>query len=286
MTQPRPLQGVLYGHGRMGRIHADKLRSRQGISLAIVDPPLGQSDPVPPRPDFAIVATPSHLHAEVALPMLERGVPCLIEKPLSPSLDHARTLAQFPHLSVGHIERFNPALLALGNCTPRFIQAERIAPFPNRSTDIDVIDDLMIHDIDLVLQFMPGEVHDVRAIGIGVVSGQADIVNARLEIHGANGENNVALLTASRVSRRRCRTWRVVENGVYWTIDLDARKVHRVPWGEHQLDADPVAVLQHDPLTAEHDAFLAAVRGQGPYPCNGTDALAALELAARIRSAM
>jgi predicted dehydrogenase len=286
MTAPRPLQGVLFGHGRMGRIHAEKLRGRAGVSLAVVDPQAGFDNPVPSDLDFAIVATPTHTHEALTTPLLDRGIPCLVEKPLSATLDQARRLSAYPHLSVGHIERFNPALGPLEGCRPRFIQAERIGPFPNRSTDIDVIDDLMIHDIDLVLRFMPGTVTDVRAIGIGVVSGQTDIVNARVEILGPEDMISVALLTASRVSRRRARQWRVVEPGVYWTIDLDAGEIQRVPWGEQQLEASPIPVPDTDPVTAEHDAFLAAVRGDGPFLCTGAEALAALELADRIRRAM
>ena len=188
MSLQRPLHGVLFGHGRMGRIHAEKLRDREDVCLTVVDPPAGLDAVIPQGPDFAIVATPTHTHAALATPMLEQGIPCLVEKPLCADLQQARALSMYPHLSVGHVERFNPALQPLGNCRPRFIQAERIGPFSNRSTDIDVIHDLMIHDIDLVLRFVPGTITDLRAIGIGVLSGQADIVNARLEIQGTDRE--------------------------------------------------------------------------------------------------
>ncbi len=288
MSPQRPLLGVLFGHGRMGQIHADKLRHRDGISLTVIDPPAGFHAEIPDAPDFAIVATPTHTHAQLATPMLQRGIPCLVEKPLAVDLQQARALSAFPHLSVGHVERFNPALQPLSSCKPRFIQAERLGPFSQRSTDIDVIDDLMIHDIDLVLRFMPGTITDLRAIGIGigVVSGQVDIVNARLEIQDANGEQCVAQLTASRVSRRRARVWRVVEPGVYWTVDLDGQTIQRVPWGEDRLEADSVDVQHVDPITAEHDAFLAAVQGRGAFPCSGAEALAALEVADQIRRAL
>jgi predicted dehydrogenase len=195
-------------------------------------------------------------------------------------------MAVYPHLSVGHVERFNPVFAPLKTCAPRFIQAERIAPFSSRAADIDVIHDLMIHDIDLVLQFMPGTITDVRAIGIGVVSGKADIVNARVEITLVDGALGVAQMTASRVSRRRSRLWRVIEAGMYWTLDLDKAQIQRIPWGEQRLDAEPIEVVKTDAITAEHDAFLAAVRGEGPYLCTGSEALAALELADRIRAAL
>jgi predicted dehydrogenase len=270
----------------MGRIHAQKLRERSDVQLSIVDPAHNMNDPVPDAPDFAIIATPTDGHARLALPLLERGVPCLVEKPLAANAHLARSMASFPHLSVGHVERFNPVFAPLKTCVPRFIQAERIAPFSSRSDDIDVIHDLMIHDIDLVLGFMPGTVTDVRAIGIGVVSGKADIVNARVEIALTDGTLGVAQLTASRVSRRRSRLWRVVEAGMYWTLDLDKAQIQRIPWGEQRLDAEPIEVVKTDAITAEHDAFLAAVRGARPYPCTGPEALAALELADRIRAAL
>ena len=214
------LHGVLFGHGRMGQLHASKLASRTDVSLSIVDPSAGWSGTAPSSPDFAIVATPTRSHAEVALPLLEKGVPCLIEKPLTARASQGEHLAQFPHLSVGHIERYNPALIPLAQCRPRFLQAQRLSSFSGRGTDVDVIADLMIHDIDLALMFIPGEVIDVRAVGVGVVTGAADIVDARLEIRQANGEVAVASLTASRVSRRATRTLRLVEPGVYWTADL------------------------------------------------------------------
>lgn len=279
------LQGVLFGHGRMGQLHAAKLAQRDDVSLTIVDPAAGYDASAPALPDFAIVATPTSAHAKVALPLLERGVPCLVEKPLSQHMTDGAALASYPMLCVGHIERFNPTLIPLEKCAPRFIQAQRIAPFSGRSTDVDVIADLMIHDIDLALYFMPGEVQDVRAVGVGVVSGSADIVDARLEILQADGRIAVANLTASRVSRRASRTLRLVEEGVYWTADLAKGRVQRVPWGQGDLDATEIPVPEQDALTQEHHAFLSAVRGGRPFPCSGADALRALEIAQRIRSA-
>jgi predicted dehydrogenase len=270
----------------MGQLHAAKLAERDDVELTIVDPSAGRRGPAPRLPDFAIIATPTRCHAEVALPLLERGVPCLVEKPLSARAADGAALADFPHLCVGHIERFNPALAPLSGCRPRFVQAERIAPPTGRATDVDVIADLMIHDIDLALSFMPGAVTDVRAVGVGVVSGTADIVNARLEIRQSDGSTAVATLTASRVSRREARTLRLVEPGVYWTVDLSAGRVQRVPWGEGALGATEVTVPQGDALQAQHDAFLSAVRGQGDFVCSGQEALQAVAIADQIRAAV
>lgn len=280
------LHGVLFGHGRMGQLHATKLAERDDVELSIVDPSAGRMDPAPQSPDFAIIATPTHCHAEVALPLLERGVPCLVEKPLSARADEAAALADFPHLSVGHIERFNPALTPLSTCRPRFMQAERIAPPTGRATDVDVIADLMIHDIDLALWFMPGAVTDVRAVGIGLLSGSADIVDARLEIRQSDGSTAVATLTASRISRRAARKLRLVEPGIYWTVDLSAGRVQRVPWGEGALSATEVTVPLGDALQAQHEAFLSAVRGEGEFVCSGREALQAVAIADQIRAAV
>lgn len=275
--------GVLLGHGHMGRIHAAKLRQHQDHGtidgFAIVDPPCGHTPDLPAALDFAIVATPTTTHAELALPLLAAGVPCLIEKPLAATRAEAERLAAYPHLAVGHIERFNPALPR--GVRPQFFEAQRLSPFQPRGTDVDVIADLMIHDIDLALSMLGGPVQDVRAIGVGVMTGTADIVNARLEI----GEG-VASLSASRVSAAPVRTLRLVEPGLYWSADLRARTLTRVRWGEGTLIPEPVDVPAHDPIFIEQAAFFAAVRGEAPYVCSGVEALAALTLADRIRAAL
>lgn len=266
----------------MGSLHAARLAERHDVRLTVVDPALGHPYLSADTPlDFAIIATPADTHAAVALPLLARGVPCLVEKPLAPDLSEARALAAWPTLSVGHIERFNPALAVLGEARPRFIAAERLAPFSGRGVDVDVIADLMVHDLDLARRFLPGPLRDVRAIGVGVLTGQTDIVNARLELG-----SGVATLSASRVSREASRHLRLVEDGLYWSIDLRARTVQRVRWGEGVLSAEAVAVPPGDALSRQHDAFLAAVRGQAPYLVPGAEALEVLELAERVRAAM
>ena len=271
------MRGALYGHGHMGRIHARKL-AEQGVAVTLIDPPRGIDPPLPTDLDFAIIASPTTTHAAVALPLLRAGVPCLIEKPLASTLHEAEALAAFAHLSVGHVERFNPALAPLRGVRPRFLEAERLAPFQPRGTDVDVIADLMIHDLDLALWLLGGAVGDIRAIGVGVMTGQADIVNARVEIGGA-----VATLTASRISPAPVRKLRLVEPGIYWSADLRTRTLSRVRWGEQALTPEPVAVPSWDPIATEQAAFLAAVRGEAAYACTGSEALAALQLAERIR---
>jgi predicted dehydrogenase len=274
------LRGAIFGAGRMGSLHQAKLAARPDVSLVVVDPARGLDPAVGPL-DFAVVATPTTTHAAVARPLLERGVPCLVEKPLAADLADARRLASFDRVMVGHVERFNPAVEAVRSAHPRFVQCERLAPFTGRGTDVSVVDDLMVHDLDLVLTFLAGEVRDIRAIGAGVLTGGPDIANARIEIGAA-----VAVLTASRVSREPVRKLRLVEDGVYWSVDLLARAVQRVDWGRGALEAVDVPVPAGDPLEREHDAFLAAVRGDAPFVSTGREAVEALELAARVRDAI
>ncbi|MEL6344560.1 MAG: Gfo/Idh/MocA family oxidoreductase [Myxococcota bacterium] len=274
----RPLRGALFGHGHMGAIHARKLRER-GVDVDIIDPPLGLTPSLTRQPDFAIVATPTPTHHAVAAPLLQAGVPCLVEKPLAHTLDAAAALARHNHLSVGHVERFNPALAPLRRIKPRFIEAERLAPFQRRGADVDVIADLMIHDLDLMLWMLGQPVTDLRAIGIGVMTDEIDIINARIEIGGA-----VATLTASRVSHKTVRTLRVVDAGAYWSADLRAKSLHRVDWGARDLTPQAVHVPDQDAIFEEQGAFLRAVRGEGPYPCTGSEALAAMALAEKVRS--
>jgi predicted dehydrogenase len=285
MTQA-VLRGVLYGHGHMGRLHAIKLSARTDVALDVIDPALGMHRSVDEKPDFAIIATPTEAHAHVAFPLLKEGVPCLIEKPLSNSIIEASSLAIHEHLSVGHIERFNPVFIPVSSCEPEFIEVERLAPFSKRSMDIDVIADLMIHDLDLLLTYMPGEILDVRAKGVGVISDSPDMVQARIEVQLRTGKVGVATISASRVSATAVRRWRIIEPGQYWSLDLLTRTVKKVDWGSGALAPTQVDVPDSDPLQNEHDAFLHAVRGHQAFPCTGRDALAAMKLAERVRSCL
>ena len=284
---PARLRGLLYGHGHMGRHHARRLQERSDVELRVVDPAQGLPAPVRPEADFAVVATPTGTHAAVAGPLLAAGIPTLVEKPLSGDLDEARTLAAFDRVCVGHIERWNPALRAVASVRPRFVEAERLAVWPapeqpgGRGTDVDVLADLMLHDLDLALRFLPGPVHEVRAVGVGVLSGRPDIAKARLELGGG-----VADLTASRVSQGPSRRLRLVSDGEYWSVDLLAARVTRVRWGTGALQGEPIPVPPGDALVSQLDAFLTAVRTGGPMPVPGTEAVRVLEVVATVRAAL
>jgi predicted dehydrogenase len=285
MTEPI-LRGVLYGHGHMGQLHANKMADRPDVDLSVVDPQRGLNPDIRNRPDFAIVATPTNVHAHVAEPLLAQGIPCLVEKPLAMGIQEATVLAAHPHLSVGHVERFNPVFRVIENVQAEYIEIERLTPFTMRSTDVDVIDDLMIHDLDLLARFMPGELIDIRAKGVGVMTDKPDVVNARLEFRQPGGRIGVVNLTASRVSSVPVRTWRLVEPGQYWSLDLRNRAAKTVSWSDASMETVELDIPTIDPLTAEHTAFLNAVRGSEPFPCTGNEALVALKLAERIRTCL
>ncbi len=265
----------------MGSHHARQLLARGDVDLVVVDPALGLPAPARLDADFAVVATPTVTHLDVARPLLEAGLPCLVEKPLAHNADAAFILAQYGRLTVGHVERYNPALDALWALQPRWVEAERLAPAGPRGLDVDVIDDLMVHDLDLARALLGGRLHEARAVGVGVHGLGLDIVKARLELG-----IGVADLTASRVSRAAHRRIRVVSEGVYWSADLAGRTLTRVRWGEGELEGERIAVAPEDPLQREHAAFLAAVRGEAPFPVPGAEGLAALQLAAAVRAAL
>lgn len=267
---------ALYGLGRMGSHHARHL-GELGHEVHVVDPAKGRVEP-PLQPDAVVVASPTGTHAEVALPWLERGVPVLVEKPVAATLDEAKALARYPQCFVGQVERFNPAFRAVGAPGARFLQAERLAPWADRGIDVDVVLDLMVHDLDLFAALCPAPVREVRANGLSLVSGRIDIVHARVELE----DGAVGLFTASRVSRRSARTLRVFAPGGYWSADLKAGTlVHVAP----DLTESVVPVQAGDALRAELVAFLAAAAGEGAFPVRAADALPVLELAERIRCA-
>lgn len=274
----------LLGCGRMGRLHAHKLSARSDVTLVGVVDPAGVPPGLPgvdalPDVDAVIVATPAPTHG-LALDWLRAGVPCLIEKPLAATVNDAAALAAFEHASVNHLERFNPALVALGPCTPSYLRAERLSEGGPRGLDVDVVHDLMIHDLDLALHWL-GPAHEVRAVGVAVRSRSVDIAEAWVEC--ARG---VATFTASRVSRKSQRTLRVVDPRAYWSLDLQTGACLRVDWRDGGLEGHPVPSAGGDALEAMHDAFFAAVEGGGPFPVPAAEAAEAVALADRVVRAL
>jgi predicted dehydrogenase len=281
------LHGVVVGLGHMGAHHLRKLATRADVRVRAVDPPKGLDAPVG-QPDFAIIAVPTRSHLDVALPLLEAGVPCLVEKPLAASLEQASRLVAFPHCLPGHIERFNPVFQVLDGARPRYLEAERMGLPSGRSGDVDVVLDLMIHDLDLVRWLLPSALRELRSVGLGLPREPGkpppgvDIANVRLE----TADGRVANLSASRISRRNSRRLRLFTERDYWSLDLGLRRAERIRWADGSLEVQAVPVPDIDPLEAEHEALLAHVRGDIPYPLGPHDGLEALELALRVTRAM
>jgi predicted dehydrogenase len=241
--------------------------------------------------DAVSVAVPTEAHVDVALPFLERGTAVLVEKPLAVSVGEAdRLIAAAARsgalLGAGHTERFNPAVAAALPLVdqPRFIEIHRLGTFPERSLDIDVIFDLMIHDLDLLLAVV-GEVVSFEAVGVNVLTPKTDIANARLKF--ASG--CIANLTASRISREQVRKARFFQRASYLSIDFAAQEVETYrlvapPGGEGRpaIQGGKVEVTRDEPLRRELLDFVGAVRDQRPTLVSAGAARAALALASRI----
>jgi predicted dehydrogenase len=252
------------------------------------------------RVEAATVVVPTPAHVEVGMAVLARGLPALIEKPLADGLPGAERLVRVAEqhgvaLQVGHVERFNRAVRAAAAYLeePRFLQTERLAPFQPRGTDVAVILDLMIHDLDLVLELVGAEVAEVRATGVPVLTPHVDIANARVEF--ANGA--VAVITASRVSRDRTRKLRIFQPTGYFSLDLAQGNGHfyRLKPGWHAFGATRMEdIVDHlrleapeaEPLKLELESFLRAVRGEGEVVVTGAAGLQALVLAHRVADAI
>jgi predicted dehydrogenase len=236
--------------------------------------------------DAAVVAVPTSLHAEVGCELLESGIDVLVEKPIAADLAAARrlldTAAEHERiLQVGHLERFNPAVAALKKITsvPLFFEIHRLSLFSPRSLDVDVVLDLMIHDLDIVLDLAGGMPEEIRAAGISILSDKVDIANVRLSFPGGC----IANLTASRVSTERVRKLRLFQPHQY--ISLDYQKQEAVAFtvsGNQQIGFQPLAITKEEPLRLEVESFLEAVANRGRPLVPGEDGLRALEVARAI----
>jgi predicted dehydrogenase len=245
------------------------------------------------RADAISVAVPTIDHHRVARALLEAGKDILLEKPMAARLEEARDLIRLAEeraavLQVGHIERFNPAVDTLRNAglQPRFIEVHRLSPFSPRSLDVDVVLDLMIHDLDIVLCLDGSEPVQVDAVGVPVLTSKVDIANARLRF--ASGL--IANLTASRVSAEKVRKFRVFSPKTYVSVDFAARsaQVHRLIQGPAgpEIASERTAAPGEEPLRRQLAAFVAAVRDRAIPAVTGADGLRALTLAHVVLSRM
>jgi predicted dehydrogenase len=236
--------------------------------------------------DAAVLAVPTVLHAEIGCALLEAGVDVLVEKPIAPSLEEADRLVDAAGrsgriLQVGHLERFNPAVIALERAAtlPLFFEIHRMSVFTLRSLDVDVVLDLMIHDLDIVLALARGELRDIRAAGISILSPKVDIANVRLEF----ADGCIANLTASRVSTEKVRKLRLFQPRQYISVDYakQAAAVFTVG-GPQGISFDQLPVEPAEPLKLQFDAFLDAVETRESPKLNGATARKTLEIALAI----
>jgi len=241
--------------------------------------------------DCAVVATPTTTHFDVARELLEAGCDVMVEKPIAASVEDARRLIDIANanannriLQVGHVERYNPAITAVAPILKNvlYVEAERLGVFVGRSLDIDVLLDLMIHDLNLVLSFLGQKVVDVRAVGVAVMTEKVDITNVRIEFE--NGA--VANLTASRVSQDRVRKIRFFSREAYISVDTKEQEVKGYRLAGKTVLPIEVTVTKQEPLRAELEAFVECVRTRTRPLVSGEDGLAAVELAIRVAKAI
>ncbi len=235
--------------------------------------------------DAASIATPTNSHHAVARPLLEKGKHLLIEKPIAEDTAQASELAELAAqrqlvLQVGHVERFNPVLSALeARLThPRFIEAHRLSPFPNRSTDIGVVLDLMIHDLEIILHLVRAPIESIDAVGVPVLSRREDIANARIRFQ--NG--CVANVTSSRISPERMRKIRVFQEDAYLSLDYQDQtgEIYRKVGGG--IERAAVEIEKEEPLKRQLLSFIECARTGLRPKVSGFEATAALELAVEI----
>jgi len=235
--------------------------------------------------DAASIATPTNTHYEVARSLLARGKHLLIEKPITDNTAHAGELAELAAqngliLQVGHVERFNPVLSALEErlTHPRFIEAHRLSPYPERSTDIGVVLDLMIHDLEIILHLVRSPVQTIDAVGVAVLSRGEDIANARLRF-----ENGcVANITSSRISPERMRKIRVFQEDAYLSLDYEKQSGEIYRRAEGRITREKVEIAREEPLKHQLVSFVECARSGRQPRVSGFQAIAALELAIEI----
>jgi predicted dehydrogenase len=300
-----PLRVAVIGVGHLGRHHARILAARPEVTLVgVLDINTARAEEVAASVgtraltdlamlgdglDAVVVSVPTDVHAAVAVPLLRRGVSALVEKPLARSLDEADALIAAARdggsvLAVGHSERFNPAVMAaLPHITrPGFVEVHRLGTLPGRSLDIDVVFDLMIHDLDVLLATVGHEVTSIEAVGVPVLTPRVDIANARLRF--ASG--CIANITASRISRDRVRKVRFFQPQSYVSIDYASQELELWRVGLAAIEGGKVETPRGEPLELELVDFIEAIRDRRPPRVSGEDGRRALALAQRITDCM
>lgn len=299
------LRAAVVGVGYLGKFHGDKYAALENVELVGVadsDPAraaeiavmlgttaYGDYRELAGRVDLVSIVVPTRFHHEVASFFLNSGIHVLLEKPITTTVEEARDLIATASaaglvLQVGHLERFNPAFTAVAGRLrrPGFIEALRVAPFKPRGTDVSVVLDLMVHDIDIIRRFVGSEITAISATGAVVHSAEPDIANARIEF--ACG--CVANITASRISLKSERRMQVFQEDAYIAVDFQNRQATIATRGEGEsapgvpaVDLQEISVPQRDQILAEIEAFVDSVANGLPVVVPGEDGLNALETA-------
>lgn len=324
------LSVAVIGAGKMGAHHARTYSQLPGCRLAaVVDKDRAKAqviagqfggavferpEELPPDVAAASVAVPTAFHEAVALPLIERRVPLLIEKPLAADTASARRIVETAQrcgtlVQVGHSERFNPVVQAMlrMELRPRFIETHRISPFTFRSADISVVADMMIHDIDIILHLAGQREYKVHAVGVALLGPHADVANARIRF----ADGTVVNMTASRLALKTERKIRIFAPTGYVAMDYQKRSGIAIKLRDHldviqlarqrnfddlsqmqgvdyssMVKVEPLQVEDADPLRSEIEAFLTSVRTGAPPAVSAADGLAAVEMAERITQAI
>jgi predicted dehydrogenase len=308
MTDDGKISVGVVGVGYLGKFHAEKYAASEKAKLvAVVDIDEAKAREIADkyhtealcdyrqlfgRVQCVSVAVPTRLHRDIAQEFLVQGIDVLVEKPLASNLAEGRDLVETAQvgnaiLQVGHLERYNPAIRKLESIIkePKFIECHRLAPFIERGTDVDVVLDLMIHDIDVIASLVRSPVQQVEAVGVPVLTDKPDIANARIKF--ANG--CIANVTSSRVSIKRERKVRFFQPDAYISIDYDQRRAqifYKPPPGATWLDirGESIDIKDGDALADEIDSFLDCVRSRSLPLVSGAEGLRALEIASMISS--
>ncbi|MEK7871164.1 MAG: Gfo/Idh/MocA family oxidoreductase [Nitrospirota bacterium] len=311
MTDESETRTGVIGVGYLGQHHARIYSSMPGVKLVgVADINKERADEIARaysttpfydyreligKVDAVSIVVPTVLHHKVAMDLISNDVDILLEKPITTTIAEAEELIREAEghsliLQIGHLERFNAAMMALASIIkgPRFIESHRLGPFIDRGTDVSVILDLMIHDIDILLSLVASEVEEIRAVGVPVLSSDIDIANARIEFKSGC----VANVTASRISKEKMRKIRIFQEDAYISLDYQAQElfVYRKAGGDGlekpKIAMDRIEVEKGEPLQAELTAFIDSVRRRTRPLVSGHEGKEALRVALKVLGAI
>ncbi|MBV8771993.1 MAG: Gfo/Idh/MocA family oxidoreductase [Deltaproteobacteria bacterium] len=306
------LRAAVVGVGRLGGLHAHKYMNTAGIRLCFVADinaqrarevaaetgavALRDHRELAGKVEVASVAAPSRAHYVIARDLMRAGIDVLLEKPMAATVAEARELSAIAEdcgriLQIGHLERFNPAIVRLRTLLnqPRFIECHRLAPFTDRGTDVDVILDLMVHDLDVILSITSASISSLEAVGVAVLTDSIDVANARIRF----ADRLIANLNTSRVAPRRERKIRFFQSDAYISLDYEARRIQIYrkqppPAGAAYpvISAEQIEINEGDPLRDEIAAFVQSVKTRLRPEVGAAAGLRVMELSERIIEAI